>query len=128
MLIHGVGVDLVHIPRIEAALTRFGDKFAHRILGEIELDAYAGIRNRPAMLGKHFAAKEAYVKALGTGFRFGISWRDIQVGHEELGRPCLVVSGRALAVSEEYRISASHLSLTDESDHALAFVTLLKAA
>ena len=127
MLIHGVGVDMVHIPRIEAALARFGEKFAHRILGPLELEAYAGVRNQPAMLGKNFAAKEAYVKALGTGFRFGISWRDIQVGHEELGRPCLVVSGRALAISDEYGILASHLSITDEADHAVAFVTLLKA-
>jgi len=126
-VIHGVGVDLVRIDRIRQALDRFGDRFARRILSDDEFDRFSRSRRQAEFLAKHFAAKEAFVKALGTGFRFGISWRHIEVRNDRLGKPYLECSGRARELMTAYRAAESQLSLTDEDAYAAAFVTLLRA-
>jgi len=117
---------MVHVPRIHSALGRFGDRFAQRILTSAELRRYAGARRPADFLAKHFAAKEAFVKALGTGFRLGVSWRDMELRSDRLGRPYLVCDGRVGELLDEFGAGESHLSLCDEADCALAFVTLLK--
>lgn len=125
-MIHGVGVDMVRIRRIEAALARFGERFARRILAEAELERYRRRPRRPEFLAKSFAAKEAFVKALGTGLRGGLSWREIEVRNDARGRPYLVLHGRAREMLEEHGAGESHLSLCDEDEYAVAFVTLLR--
>ena len=123
-MIFGVGVDLVKIARIEAALARFGDRFPRRILTDFELQRFYKTKRKPEFLAKHFAAKEALVKALGTGFQLGVSWRHIEVRNNRLGRPYLECSARVQNLMDEWGVADSHVSLCDEAEYAAAFVTL----
>lgn len=127
-MIHGVGIDLVQTSRIAAALERFGERFAQRILSDQEYRRFQRARRRVDFLAKHFAAKEAFVKALGTGIRQGVSWREIEVRNEPLGRPYLHLTGRVRELMEFYEAGECHLSLCDEGGYAAANVTLLKRA
>jgi holo-[acyl-carrier protein] synthase len=124
-VIFGIGVDLVRISRIEAAIGRHGDRFAERILSGLELADYAGSRRKAAFLAKHFAAKEALLKALGTGLRMGIQWSHMEVRNDTLGKPFLVCGGRVQELFDERGITASFLSISDEDEYAAAFVTLV---
>lgn len=125
-MILGVGVDVVRVSRMQSALDRFGGRFAERILTGEELDHCPGSRRAARFLAKRFAAKEALVKALGTGFRFGVGPRDIGVRHDPLGRPFLVFSPAAQGLLDSRGVVESHLSLADEEDLAVAFVTLMR--
>ena len=124
-MIYGVGVDMVKVSRIRAGLDRFGDRFARRILSSSEFEDFQRAGRRASFLAKRFAAKEAVAKALGTGFRDGLTLRQISVEHDSLGKPQLRYSGRASELLEANGIGDSHLSITDEDDHALAFVALI---
>lgn len=126
MRIYGVGTDIVRIERIEASLARHGERFARRILAPSEVAAYHAARHPARLLAKRFAAKEAAAKALGTGFRGGVGLRDIAVDHEPGGRPFLRFSGGADALCHTLGIAESHLSLSDEQEYAIAFVTLVR--
>lgn len=91
-MILGVGNDIVEVLRIKTVLHRYPEKFLHRIFTPYE-QAYCLKKKEPALhLAGRFAAKEAVVKALGTGFRQGISWLDIEVSQDSLGKPCVVFS------------------------------------
>ena len=123
-MIKGIGTDLVEIARIEHSLSRWGEKFAQRILGADELEDFSTARRQGHFLAKRFAAKEAAAKALGTGMRQGVHFRQISVAHHESGAPILVFSGRAREVAEMNGVEDRHLSISDERDYALAFVVL----
>ena len=123
-MIHGVGVDIVHVPRMKRNLDRYGERFARRILTENECLEFRAAGSTAHFLAKRFAAKEAFAKALGTGFRDGLSLRQVGVRNDTLGRPGFVVSGRAGELMRQFGIAAAHLSLADENDYALASVTL----
>ena len=125
-MIHGIGTDIVAIARMEANLVRFGDKFARRILAPQELQAFADSVSPANFLAKRFAAKEAAVKAMGTGFRNGISLGQIAISNDLHGKPILSFSGRALEVCNSLGVGEGHLSLSDEKDYAIAFVTLMR--
>ncbi len=125
-MIFGIGTDIVAIARIQQGLDRFGDKFARRILASQEFEGFAGSVKPSHYLAKRFAAKEATVKAIGTGFRDGITLAQIAVSNEPNGKPLLQLSGRALEVCSELGIGERHLSLSDENEYAIAFVTLLR--
>ncbi|HDZ56116.1 MAG TPA: holo-ACP synthase [Pseudomonas xinjiangensis] len=121
-MIVGIGTDLVLVSRIEAVLGRQGDRFAERILTEVELQRFRA-HNQPARyLAKRFAAKEAILKALGTGLAKGMSWQDMQIDNDELGAPLVRLSGAALQRLEEGGGGRMLLSLSDEREQALAFV------
>lgn len=123
-MIHGVGTDIVHVARLEASIARYGERFAQRILAESELETFRR-HNQPAhFLAKRYAAKEAASKALGTGFRDGLSLRHIVVTNAAHGRPALEFVKKAQELVEAYQIIASHLSLSDERDYAVAFVVM----
>lgn len=123
--IFGIGTDIVRVARMQASLARYGEKFARRILTPNELSEFLQ-SDRPAhFLAKRFAAKEATAKAMGTGFSKGLTPRQIGVGHEQGGRPVLEYYGNAKALIKKLGISAGHLSIADEEDHAVAYVTLL---
>jgi len=123
-LIAGIGVDIVNIDRIEAALLRFGDRFSQRILGTMELVEFSQHAQPARFLAKRFAAKEATAKALGSGFRAGLKLSDIQVTHDALGKPLLHLSGQAAVLADAHALCASHLSLSDETNQVVAFVVL----
>jgi len=123
-LIRGIGVDLVRIERMRQALDRFGERFSRRILTIGELQEFRRSQQPARFLASRFAAKEACAKALGTGFRAGLSLRHIGVGHDESGKPLLTSTDKATALLRERGISASHISLSDEQEHAIAFVVL----
>ena len=127
-MIYGIGVDLVKVPRLAAAIARHGDRFLNRVFTSQEI-AYCQrkARGRDSAFALRFAAKEAFSKALGVGLRQnGIRWREVEVVPNPLGKPELQVTGRAAELCTAARITAMHLSLTDENDQALAVVILEK--
>ncbi len=125
-MIYGIGTDIVAVARMARALERHGERFAGRILAATELAAYRGAVHPARFLAKRFAAKEAAAKALGTGFSHGLSLHDISVVHDAAGRPMLHFSGRALDLLEARGVGEGFLSLADEHDYAVAYVTLLR--
>jgi holo-[acyl-carrier protein] synthase len=124
-VIFGIGTDIVRVDRMRANLERYGDRFARRILTDDEFREFSATSRPAHFLAKRFAAKEAAAKALGTGFRDGLSLCHIGVAHNGKGRPFLVYSGRAEELVREMGVGEGHLSIADEQDYAIAFVTLL---
>jgi len=124
-VIFGIGTDIVSVERIRDALARHGERFATRILAESELDSFRSASRPANFLAKRFAAKEAAAKAFGTGFRDGLAMCDIAVVNDPRGKPELRFHGRAVSLCEELGIGRHYLSLSDEREHAIAFVTFL---
>ena len=125
-MIFGIGTDIVRVARMQQSLDKHGERFARRILTDHELIGYHQA-NKPAnYLAKRFAAKEATAKAMGTGFRSGLSLKHINVGHDEQGKPLLEFNGRAAEFINEQGINEAHISLADEQEYAVAFVTLVR--
>ena len=125
-MIYGIGIDLIEIERIRAAVHRFGERFAQRILGVREIERYQSRRQRSeargiAFLATRFAAKEAISKALGLGMRTPMSWRAVEIVNDASGRPIAVVSGDELRHYVERLGLKLHVSLTDERGHAAAY-------
>ncbi|GBF57249.1 holo-[acyl-carrier-protein] synthase [Candidatus Phycosocius bacilliformis] len=128
-MIIGIGSDLCRIDRIEATLARFGSRFEQRCF---TVGEQARANRRPASradtYAKRFAAKEACSKALGTGMRRGVAWRDMEVINLPTGRPTLSLSGGALKRLEELVPAGFeadiHLSLTDDHPYAMAYVVI----
>jgi holo-[acyl-carrier protein] synthase len=112
------GVDIIEIDRIQAALERWGQRFLHRIYTEGEI-AYC--RGRPPNLAGRFAAKEAAMKALGTGLR-GVGWKDVEVIRGPGGKPSVRLHGRALLRAEKLGVTELALSLSHSRGYAVAFV------
>lgn len=125
-MIFGIGTDIVAVSRIEQGLERFGERFARRMLSDAEYQGFNKAARPAHYLAKRFAAKEACAKAMGTGFRNGLSLRHISVVNDGAGKPSLILTGRAADYSQENNIGESHLSLADEKDYAIAFVTLMR--
>jgi holo-[acyl-carrier protein] synthase len=127
-VIIGIGSDLCDIRRIEKSLARFGDRFIQRIFTETEQKRSEGRATRAASYAKRFAAKEACSKALGTGFRRGVFWRDMGVVNLKSGKPTLELTGGALARLGEITPAGMSpqidLTLTDEYPLAQAFVII----
>jgi len=127
-VIVGIGNDLVDIRRIEKSLARFGDRFVQRIFTEVEQKRSEGRATRAASYAKRFAAKEACSKALGTGFRRGVFWRDMGVVNLKSGRPTITLTGGALTRLQEIIPAGMSpqidLTLTDEFPLAQAFVII----
>ena len=127
-MILGIGNDLCDIRRIEKSLERFGDRFVRRIFTELEQKRSEGRATRAASYAKRFAAKEACAKALGTGLRRGVFWRDMGVINLRSGKPSLVLTGGALARLQEITPTGLSpqidLTLTDEYPLAQAIVII----
>ena len=124
-MIYGIGTDIVHINRMHENLDKYGDKFARRILTDSEFDEFKDKKDKAAFLAKRFAAKEATAKAMGTGFSGGLSLHHIGVEHDDAGKPILAFLDVAEKFLHEKKIKQTHLSLADERDYAVAFVTLV---
>ena len=121
-MILGVGTDLVEIERIKKSLEKFPDRFAKKILAEDELSEFRRSKVSAAFLAKRFAAKEAVAKALGTGMRQGVHFTSIEVCHDQFGKPGVLLHGDAERRAQELGVKRWHLSISDERQHALAFV------
>ncbi|MCB1556688.1 MAG: holo-ACP synthase [Alphaproteobacteria bacterium] len=129
-MILGIGNDLTDIRRVERNLTRHGERFVRRCFTEAEI-SYVETRpsnTQAASYAKRFAAKEACAKALGTGFRDGLTLRHIAICNDQNGRPECVLTGPALdrlkALTPAGRSASLHLSLSDEPPYAQAFVVI----
>jgi holo-[acyl-carrier protein] synthase len=126
-MILGIGVDLCNIERIERTLERFGDRFRHRVYTEREL-ARARRRDEAGTLAKRWAAKEACSKALGTGLRMGIAWRDMGVRNLGSGQPVMELTGwaaeRLVRLTPPGHRAVLHVTLTDDHPWAQAVVIL----
>lgn len=124
MPVCGVGIDLVRIERIETLLGRWGERFEQRVFTAEEIRLCSRRKSRTACLAMRFAAKEAFVKALGLGLRKPVLWQDIEVRNDPLGKPEIVLSQRALDHCRESGVRSWHLSLTDDGDYGAAVVVL----
>lgn len=125
-MIFGVGTDILRISRIQAALERT-PRLPERILTPKELATYQSTTKPVVFLAKRFAAKEAAVKALGTGIGRGISWQHFEIGHDEWGKPMLSLFGGAKEKADQMGLSNFHLSYSDEQEYVVAFVVAEKA-
>ena len=127
-MILGLGSDLSDIRRIQASLDRFGDRFRHRVFTELERARSERKADAAASYAKRFAAKEACAKALGTGMRRGVFWRDMGVVNMRSGQPTMELKGGALERLKEMTPAGMraviHLTLTDDHPYAQAFVII----
>ncbi len=127
-MIIGLGSDLSDIRRIQGSLDRFGERFTQRIYTELERARSERKTDRAASYAKRFAAKEACAKALGTGMRRGVFWRDMGVVNLRSGQPTMALTGGALDRLNEMTPAGHkaviHLSLTDDHPYAQAFVII----
>lgn len=125
-MIYGVGTDIVDIRRIQSAIDRFGDRFPGRILEQGEFRQYDVLSKseKARFLAKRFSLKEAAAKALGTGFRRGVILKDFALFHDEMGKPLLKLRGKAKEIAEKSGVNASHVSLSDEKEYAVAYVIM----
>ncbi|MDF1589046.1 MAG: holo-ACP synthase [Gammaproteobacteria bacterium] len=124
-MIFGIGTDLVKIARMQDLLNKHHHKIAQRILSDAEFEQFQTTTKKAAFLAKRFAAKEATSKAFGTGFRDGLSLRHIEVTNNTAGKPELHFTNRAQELLKQFNISQSLISLSDDGDYAIAYVTLV---
>jgi holo-[acyl-carrier protein] synthase len=127
-MILGIGTDLANIERIERALDRFGDRFRDRVFTVTEQNRAERMRNPAAIYAKRWAAKEACSKALGTGLRMGIAWKDMAVTNLPSGQPVMEVTGwakeRLEQMTPDGHVAVLHVSLTDDHPWAQATVVI----
>ena len=124
MAIVGTGIDLVEVRRIAASIERFGDRFLQRVFTEAEIRYCRSKINATERFAARFAAKEAGMKALGTGWRNGVAWREVEVGREPSGKPTIFFRGRAAEHAARLQMTRASLSLTHTQEHAVAQVIL----
>lgn len=127
-MIFGIGTDILERRRIEDTYQRFGARFAQRLLMPEELAMFAVARDPVRFLAMRFAAKEAIVKAMGTGFAHGVWIRDVGVVQNAWGRPEVVYSPRGDAVRRRLGVGDGHVTLTDEAGLIVAVAVLERAA
>ncbi len=127
-MIIGIGSDIIDIRRVQRTLDRFGDRFVERIFTDVERQKSEGRRMRAASYAKRFAAKEACSKALGTGLRRGVFWKDMGVVNLRGGQPTMALTGGALdrlmEMTPDGMAPVIHLTITDDHPLAQAFVII----
>ena len=123
-MIVGTGIDVVEVSRMAAAIERFGDRFLQRVFTPDEIRYCQSKANRVERFAARFAAKEAGMKALGTGWNHGVRWRDVEVQRQPGGRPALVFHGVAARFTQKLGMTRAALSLTHTAAQAIAQVIL----
>ena len=123
-MIVGTGIDIAEVPRIAQSIARFGDRFIRRIFTEGEIRYCDSKANRVERYAARFAAKEAAMKALGTGWNHGVRWRDIEVSRKPGSRPTIIFHGVAAQFAARLGATNVALSLTHTKEQAFAQVIL----
>jgi len=123
-MIVGTGVDIAEVSRIAASIRRFGRRFTERVFTQNEIAYCESKANKAERYAARFAAKEAAMKAIGTGWRHGVTWQDIEVRRLPGGRPAIVLSGKAAEFADKLGVTRVHLSLTHTAELAMAQVIL----
>jgi holo-[acyl-carrier protein] synthase len=123
-MIVGTGIDIAEVPRIREAIARHGQRFLKRIFTDGEIQYCDSKANRVERYAARFAAKEAGMKAIGTGWNHGVRWRDIEVARQPGGRPTLVLHGKAAEFAAQLGANNIALSLTHTAHQAIAQVIL----
>ena len=123
-MIVGTGIDITEVPRIREAIQRHGERFLQRIFTEGEIQYCESKVNRVERYAARFAAKEAGMKAIGTGWKHGVRWRDIEVARKPGGRPTLLLHGKAAEFAAKLGATNVALSLTHTAEQAMAQVIL----
>ncbi len=123
-MILGTGIDIVEVPRIAQSIERFGERFINRIFTPAEIRYCQSKANAVERFAARFAAKEAAMKAIGTGMRGGVTWHDFEVGREPGGRPTMLFHGKAAQVAQALGGRRAHLSVSHTEQHAIAYVVL----
>jgi len=123
-VIVGTGIDIAEVPRLEQTIQRFGQRFLHRVFTEAEIRYCESKANRVERYAARFTAKEAAMKAIGTGWNHGVAWRDVEVCRQPGGRPTMEFHGKAAEFAA--RLGAAHvaLSLSHTQEYAIAQVIL----
>ncbi|HWX91322.1 MAG TPA: holo-[acyl-carrier-protein] synthase [Terriglobales bacterium] len=123
-MIVGTGIDIAEVPRIREVIERHGQRFLQRVFTEGEIQYCESKANRVERYAARFAAKEAGMKALGTGWNHGVRWRDIEVARKPGGRPTLLLHGKAAEFAAKLGTTNIALSLTHTAEQAMAQVIL----
>ncbi len=127
-MIHAIGTDLVDLDRIRRILESEPDRFLQRILTGTERGYCESLGDPAGAVGARFAAKEAVMKCLGTGWSQGLSWREIEVVRDPEGAPSIRLTGRAAEIAENLGIERIFISLSHTPDHSLAMAVAEKPA
>jgi holo-[acyl-carrier protein] synthase len=122
-MIVGSGIDIAEVPRIEASIARFGDRFLRRIFTEGEIRYCDSKANRIERYAARFAAKEAAMKAIGTGWNHGVTWRDVEVCRQPGGRPTITFHGKAAEFAA--KLGAVHIALSLSHTKAFAIAQVI---
>ena len=123
-MILGTGVDLAEVARIRASIERYGDRFTRRVFTDLEIAYVERKANKYERYAARFAAKEAGMKAIGTGWSSGVNWKDLEVANLPSGRPTLALHHAAGEIAARLGVKAVHLSLTHTKEQAMAYVVL----
>lgn len=123
-MIVGTGVDLAEVPRIRASLEKYGDRFLNRVFTPAEIAYVERTANKYERYAGRFAAKEAGMKAIGTGWKRGITWQDFEVVNLPSGQPTLQLHGMAAEVANQLGVTAIQLSITHTAELGMAHVIL----
>jgi holo-[acyl-carrier protein] synthase len=121
-MICGTGVDIAETSRIEQSLQRYGERFTQKIFTPAEIVYCEKFKNRAERYAARFAAKEAAFKALGTGWRQGVRWLDVEVVHQPSGKPELVLTGRAQDLARKLRVTRMSISISHSDRYVVAQV------
>jgi holo-[acyl-carrier protein] synthase len=123
-MIIGIGYDMVEVTRIESVLSRWGSRFEERVFTARELAYCRSKKDQTRRLACRFAAKEAVFKALGTGWQNGVGWTDIEITNDDLGKPCIALSGETERLSHRLGVCNIFVSMTSTKDYGAAQVVL----
>ena len=121
-MVVGLGVDIVQNERIKEIIDKWGDKFLAKIFSKTELDFINKHEQKLQRYASNYAVKEAFVKALGTGFRNGINFHNIQVRRDELGKPFIELMGSTKSFADKKGVSKIHTTISHEKDYSVAVV------
>lgn len=123
-MIVGTGIDIVEVERVAAAIERFGERFLERVFTPNEIRYCQSKHNAGERFAARFAAKEAAMKAIGTGWKHGVGWKEVEVGREPGGRPTIAYSGKAAEFAARLGTRRVSLSLSHTAGQAIAQVIL----
>lgn len=121
-MIVGTGIDICEVPRIAQSIARFGERFLERVFTPEEIRYCLSKKNSTERFAARFAAKEAVMKALGTGQRRGVTWKNIEVAHAPGGKPVLRLSGMAAEIARRLGVNQTSVSLTHTESTAMSVV------